>query len=372
MTSRPLTIGLLGGGQLGRMMIEAAHRLGLRVAVLDPDANGPAAQIADEVVVGAYNDLAALDRLAATASVFTTEFENVPADSLRWLSAHGPTYPSAEAVEVCQDRLLEKQFITAAGVQTVGFLPVSEAADLMAAPEGLFPGILKTRRMGYDGKGQARVASRDEAIMAFEGMGRVPCILEERVALSCEVSVILARSADSDVEVFPVSENHHEGGILATSLMPARISGALQQQAREAAARVALSLNYVGVLCVEFFVTQGGQLLANEMSPRPHNSGHATVECCEVSQFEQQARVCAGLPLGSTALLSPSRMTNLLGDLWFAEGPDQPPREPDWAQIVPPGGRLHLYGKSEARPGRKMGHITELLAESPAGHAATA
>lgn len=361
MSKEGFTIGLLGGGQLGQMMIEAAHRLGLKVAVLDPDSRGPAAQIADEVIVGAYNDLAALDRLAAVAQVFTTEFENVPADSLRWLSAHGPTYPSAEAVEVCQDRLLEKQFITAAGVRTAGFLPISEAADLMAAPDTLFPGILKTRRMGYDGKGQSRVATREEAIIAFEGMGRVPCILEERVALACEVSVILARTPDGDCEVFPVAQNHHEGGILATSLMPANITPALQQQARDAAASIALSLRYVGVLCVEFFVTQEGQLLANEMSPRPHNSGHATVECCEVSQFEQQARICAGMPLGSSALIAPSQMTNLLGDLWFPHGPDAPALEPDWSLKVPPGAVLHLYGKSEARVGRKMGHITQLL-----------
>ncbi len=365
------TIGLLGGGQLGRMMIQAAHALGLRVVVLDPQADAPACQIADEVVIGAYDDLAALDQLAAKAQVFTTEFENVPADSLRRLSAHGPCMPSADAIEVCQDRLREKQTLQQAGVPVAPFAAIDRAEQLLdvaLCPDALFPGILKTRRFGYDGKGQARVASRSEAMRAFEGMGAVPCVLEQRVPLAKEVSVILARNPEGDCAVFPLAENRHVQGILDETDLPGDVPEAVAQAAQASALRIAQTLNYVGVLCVEFFITEAGELLANEMAPRPHNSGHATIEACTTSQFAQQARICAGLRLGPTDCREPHRMKNLLGDLWLSgdpaaagqagAAPEPGATEPPWSRLVPEGATLHLYGKHSPRPGRKMGHIT--------------
>lgn len=357
-----MQIGLLGGGQLGRMMIQAAHRLGHTVALLDPDPQGPAGQLADDHVIGDFKDPAALAQFARKASVFTTEFENVPAASLRFLAEHGKTMPSADCVERAQDRLIEKAFIESAGVAVAPHWPVFSREQALALPPAAFPGILKTSRLGYDGKGQLTVVTAREAAKAFEAFGRVACLLEKRLALRQEVSVILARGADAEVAVFPLAENVHRSGILHTTTVPANVSEALAHQAQADAQAIAQAMEYVGVLCVEFFVLEDGQLVANEMAPRPHNSGHHSIEACETSQFEQQVRICTGMPLGSPGLRFPVRMTNLLGDLWFPSGSDGPVVTPDWSALT--SGEqavLHLYGKSEPRPGRKMGHITERL-----------
>ncbi|NBT75776.1 MAG: 5-(carboxyamino)imidazole ribonucleotide synthase [Betaproteobacteria bacterium] len=360
-----MNIGLLGGGQLGRMMIQAAHRLGHTVSVLDPDAHGPAGQIADEVIVGAYDDQIALGRLAAGAQVFTTEFENVPAEALRFLSRHGRTCPSAECVEVAQDRIREKRFMLQAGVAVAPFAAINTPDDLQTVPADLFPGVLKTARLGYDGKGQAAVRSLAEALVAFERMRGVPCVLERKMTLLKEVSVILARNERGETAVFPIGENEHRNGILHITTVPATLSDELTEMAKAQALRVADALEYVGVLCVEFFVAEvegRATLVANEMAPRPHNSGHYSIEACETSQFEQQVRICTQMPLGPVVLKFPVRMTNLLGDLWFPDGESQPPREPDWEQMAGhTGASLHLYGKSQPRMGRKMGHLTERL-----------
>jgi 5-(carboxyamino)imidazole ribonucleotide synthase len=359
-SGKPITIGLLGGGQLGRMMIQAAHLLGVRVAVLDPDPLGPAGQVADQVIVGAYNDPKALTELAACASVFTTEFENVPAASLRFLAQYGPTYPSADCVEIAQDRRREKAFFQKAGVAVGPFLAVTHDEHLVSAPAALFPAILKTAELGYDGKGQLAVADTDEALHAFFQFNRVPCVLEKKLPLVQEVSVILARNATGEMAVFPLAENVHRHAILETTTVPARVSEAIAEQASQAAQRVAEAMGYVGVLGVEFFVLANGQLLVNEMAPRPHNSGHFSIEACATSQFAQQVRVCANIPLGPTTLKFPARMTNLLGDLWYPDGAAGAVVAPDFSRYTQaPGSVLHLYGKSEPRPGRKMGHVTQ-------------
>ncbi|MFT3802691.1 MAG: 5-(carboxyamino)imidazole ribonucleotide synthase [Burkholderiaceae bacterium] len=348
-------LGLLGGGQLGRMFCMAAQSLGYRVCVLDPDEDGPAAATADAHLRAAYDDADALDRLAARCVAVTTEFENVPAASLARLTGSVVVAPTASAVAVAQDRRLEKRFIRAAGVDVAPYAEIDTAADLddvAKTPDALFPAILKLARLGYDGKGQARVADRAEARAAFARMGARPCVLERRVPLAIEVSVVLARGFDGEIAAYPVAENVHRDGILAVTTVPARIGPALAERALEAAARIAAALDYVGVLCVEFFVLDDGRLLANEMAPRPHNSGHYTIDACVGSQFEQQARVMAGLPLGSVRQREPAVMLNLLGDCWRAG-------EPDWAAVLAhPQARLHLYGKRDARPGRKMGHVT--------------
>lgn len=350
-------IGLLGGGQLGRMMIQAAHRLNLKVIVLDPDANGPAAQIADRVIAKDYHDIAGLTELASAATVFTTEFENVPAESLRFLAKSAPTMPTAESVAIAQNRIDEKRFIAAAGVDVAPHAVITRLDDCDDVSPTLFPGILKSATLGYDGKGQAKVHDAIELRQAFQSMGSVACVLEKMLPLEREISVICARDATGKIEIFPVGENTHRNGILAVTQLPARISPALAQRARESAGKIIAALDYVGVLCVEFFVLSGDRLIANEMAPRPHNSGHHTIEACKTSQFEQQVRICAGLPLGSTELLSPAVMLNVLGDAWWARS--DTPEEPDWQAVqAQPGVFLHLYGKSEPRVGRKMAHVT--------------
>jgi 5-(carboxyamino)imidazole ribonucleotide synthase len=343
------------------MMIQAAHQLGHTVTVLDPDPDGPAGQLADAVVVGHYADPQALAELAAQAKVFTTEFENVPADALRLLAQHGLTFPSADCVERAQDRLLEKRFLQSAGVPVAPHHAVVSVDDLLQAPSSLFPGILKTARLGYDGKGQHRVSTIEEATGAFEAMGRVPCVLEQQLPLLKEISVITARDRHGKVVTYPVGENIHRNGILHTTTLPAQIDPTLESAAKEAAQRVVQAMDYVGVLCVEFFVLEGDQLVANEMAPRPHNSGHYSIEACVTSQFEQQVRICTNMPLGPTDLRFPVRMTNILGDAWFAEDDllQQNPIEPDWQAWVAQGGVVHLYGKREPRRGRKMGHVTQ-------------
>jgi len=359
-------LGLLGGGQLGRMFCMAAQSLGYRVAVLDPGSDSPAGSVADLHVQADYDDVAALEKLAGLCAAVTTEFENVPASSLEFLAAHCSVSPAASAVAIAQDRIAEKAFVQSCGSAVAPYAVIRAAADLATLPSTLFPGILKASRLGYDGKGQARVANAEEAARAFASLGNVPCVLEQRLDLDHEVSVVLARDFDGNMAVYPVAENRHVDGILACSSVPARRTSAeTAALARASAQRIAERLEYVGVLCVEFFVTRSNELLVNEIAPRPHNSGHYSIDACITSQFEQQARILARLPLGSTRQHSPAVMLNLLGDVWFE--PDSPhAREPDWAAVLAePCARLHLYGKREARRGRKMGHVT-LLGNSAA------
>jgi 5-(carboxyamino)imidazole ribonucleotide synthase len=351
----PATLGILGGGQLGLFFVQAAHQLGYRVWVLDPDPGSPAGRQADRHLAVAYTDEAALDELAATCAAITTEFENVPAATLEYLGRRRPVHPSASAVSVCQDRIAEKTFLARHSLPVGPWLAVQAATDLDGAAATLFPGVLKTARLGYDGKGQVRVANRGEAVLAFQQLGSTPCVLEALLPLDAEISVVLARGADGETQVFPVAENQHRQGILDVSIVPARVAAGLADEARAAAKRIAAGLSYVGTLAVEFFVS-GGRLLVNEMAPRPHNSGHYTLDACRVSQYEQQVRGLCRLPLGDPAPHGSAVMVNLLGDVWF-DGARQ--REPDWARLhAVPGLHLHLYGKTEPRPGRKMGHFT--------------
>lgn len=350
-------LGMIGGGQLGRMFCHAAQSMGYKVVVLDPDTQSPAGAVAERHICAAYTDPAGLAELAAQCEAVTTEFENVPADSLRTLAASVPVRPSGDAVAVVQDRIREKAFIESAGVPVAPYCPVHTVADLQSAPDSLFPGILKVARLGYDGKGQARVATREQALAAFQEFGQAACVLEAMLPLVYEISVVMARGQDGQFHAFPVARNEHRQGILAVSTVdPSLCDPALAQQALQAAEQIAARLQYVGVMCVEFFVLADGRLIANEIAPRPHNSGHYTMNACAASQFEQQVRTLAGLPLGSSAAHSPALMLNLLGDLWFDAAGTY--REPDWVAVLAvPGASLHLYGKAQARAGRKMGHI---------------
>jgi 5-(carboxyamino)imidazole ribonucleotide synthase len=359
-------LGLLGGGQLGRMFCHAAQSLGYKVAVLDPAADGPAAMVADRHIHAGYDDPAGLAELARICRAVTTEFENVPADSLRALAARCRVSPAADAVAVVQDRIAEKAFIAGQGIPVAPHAAVRADGDLRDAPDALFPGILKVARLGYDGKGQARVQTREQALAAFEAFGRVPCVLEALMPLDHEISVVIARGFDGATVMFPLARNVHRDGILAVSTVDrAALSGpdaALESAAADAALRIAAGLDYHGVLCVEFFVLRDGSLLVNEIAPRPHNSGHYTIDACVTSQFEQQARAMAGLPLGATDLLAPAVMLNILGDIWYPAAGDAQ-REPDWAAaLAVSSAKLHLYGKHDARRGRKMGHVTIVAA----------
>lgn len=354
-------LGLLGGGQLGRMFAMAAQSMGYRVAVLDPGDHSPAGTVADRHIRADYLDAASLAELAKLCAGVTTEFENVPADAMAYLARHCRVTPSAEAVAIAQDRTREKAFVRSCGIDTAPYADISSPADIDRAGASLFPGILKVSRLGYDGKGQARVASPEAAHEAFRSFGGVPCVLEKRLALEHEVSVVVARRAAGDAITFPVAENAHANGVLDTSIVPARVAAPLADRAQQAALRLADGLDYVGVLCVEFFVVEGDVLLVNEIAPRPHNSGHYSIDACVTSQFEQQVRILAGMPLGDPAQHCPAVMVNLLGDIW-RDG------EPDWRLVLcHPRAKLHLYGKTDARPGRKMGHVTclgETLAEA--------
>jgi len=344
------TLGVLGGGQLGRMFTIAAKVMGYKVVVLDPDPHSPAGEIADVHLKAAYTDAVALMRMAELCQAVTTEFENVPAQSLETLARKCYVAPSPAAVGIAQDRLLEKTRAQEFGCTTAPFANIEDEGFLVHAwsqIEG--PALLKTRRLGYDGKGQARVDSLDELVAAFDHLGRVPCLLEGFLPLEREISVVLARNPQGEIAFFPVAENRHRNGILDVSIVPARVPEAIAASARDMAAHLAAGLDYVGVLAVEFFVLKDGRVVFNEMAPRPHNSGHYTLDACATDQFQQQVRALAGLPLGDPRLLSPVVMVNLLGDIW------QP--DPAWDKLLAhPGVQLHLYGKQEARPGRKMGH----------------
>ncbi|MDQ3138726.1 MAG: 5-(carboxyamino)imidazole ribonucleotide synthase [Gemmatimonadota bacterium] len=355
------TVGVVGGGQLGRMFTLQARTMGYRVVVLDPDPKSPAGAVADHHIRAPYDDEPALAELSSRCAAVTTEFENVPAATLERLARSSIVRPPVEAVATTQDRGVEKSFLQSHGVATAPFRIVRSKGELAAALAAIpRPALLKTSRLGYDGKGQATVETEKDAARAFDRFGGVPCVLEARLELECELSVIVARGADGDVATFPVAENRHRDGILETSVVPARIPDALAGEAQTLATRVAQAMDYVGVLGVELFVVNGGQLMVNEMAPRPHNSGHYTMDACSADQFEQQLRTLCGLPLARPWLLSPVAMVNLLGDLWSYG-------EPRWDEALKrPGVRLHLYGKSEARPGRKMGHLNCLAADPDA------
>ncbi|WP_341744153.1 5-(carboxyamino)imidazole ribonucleotide synthase [Azonexus hydrophilus] len=357
----PATLGMLGGGQLGRFFVAAAHELGYRVWVLDPDKNSPAAQIAERHFCVSYDDYVALDEFAAGCAAITTEFENVPAATLDYLAKFVPVRPHAAAVAICQHRVSEKSFLRDNGFPHGPFIEVNSDADLKAAPASLFPAILKVARFGYDGKGQATVNNIEEALLAFAQFKGEQCVLEQRLPLDYEVSVVLARDENGQVACFPTGENQHTRGILDVSIVPARTSGCMKSDAEDVAARIAEKLGYIGTMGVEFFVSRG-QLLVNEMAPRPHNSGHYTLDACVTNQFEQQVRALCGLPLGEPRAHSASVMVNLLGDLWY-DGDTY--REPDWSVLYAiPNLKLHLYGKHHARPGRKMGHFT-VIGDNP-------
>jgi 5-(carboxyamino)imidazole ribonucleotide synthase len=357
------TLGVLGGGQLGRMFVHAAQRMGYGTAVLDADPDSPAGLVAHHHVRTGYTDAAGLTRLLSLSSAVTTEFENVPARSLQTLAEAVRVAPSATSVEVAQHRAREKAFFGKAGVPCAPHALIEHEVQLAAVDAALLPGILKTAQLGYDGKGQAVVATRAELAAAWTAMGRVPCVLEQKLALAVELSVVVARGADGAVVTLPVQQNLHRGGILAVTQVPAPdVPDATQREATDAARAIARAIDYVGVLCVEFFVLADGRLVANEMAPRPHNSGHHSIEACDVSQFELQVRTLAGLPLAPPRLLCPAVMLNLLGDLWPGSGTAAfaaAGGQPDWARVLAlPGAHLHLYGKREARQGRKMGHLT--------------
>jgi 5-(carboxyamino)imidazole ribonucleotide synthase len=347
------TLGVMGGGQLARMFVHAAQQLGYSTAVLDPDSTSPAGLVAHHHLQSDYADLGALARLAERCDAVTTEFENVPAASLARLAERRPVAPGAAAVAVCQNRAAEKAHFIRCAVACAPHALIDSTDQLAASPDDLLPGILKTARLGYDGKGQVRVATRAELAAAWASLDRVPCVLEKMLPLAHEISVIVARGADGEIVHLPLQQNLHRDGVLAVTQVPAPdVAADVQQRAIRNAHTIAAALGYVGVLCVEFFVLRDGSLVANEMAPRPHNSGHHSIDACDVSQFELQVRAMTGAPMVAPRLHSPCVMLNLLGDLWL-------PHPPNWAGILRlPGAHLHLYGKSQARPGRKMGHLT--------------
>ena len=360
------TLGVMGGGQLGRMFVHAAQRLGYFTAVLDADPQSPAGLVSHHHIQTGYSDAAGLAQLAALCAAVTTEFENVPAGALAQLAASRPVAPGAAVVAIAQDRLQEKAHFSAcaaaSGVACAPYAVLQTPAQLAAVPATLLPGILKTARMGYDGKGQVRVKTAAELAAAWGELKQVPCVLEKMLPLQAELSVLVARGQDGQVVSFAPQRNVHVDGILAvTHAYEACLPPALAARARAATEAIAAQIGYVGLMCVEFFVVTGadGQdtLVVNEMAPRPHNSGHYTLDACDVSQFDLQVHAMAGLPLPAPRQHSPAIMLNLLGDIWFdASGHE---RTPDWCAVLAlPGAHLHLYGKTEARRGRKMGHLT--------------
>jgi 5-(carboxyamino)imidazole ribonucleotide synthase len=365
------TLGVLGGGQLGRMFVHAAQAMGYFTAVLDADPTSPAGLVSHHHIQTGYEDAAGLAELARLADAVTTEFENVPATALAALGALRPVSPAAGAVAVAQDRAQEKAHFVRCGVACAPYAVIETAEQLAAVPADLLPGILKTARMGYDGKGQVRVKTAAELAAAWESVGRVACVLEKMLPLALECSVIVARGADGACVHLPVQRNLHRDGILAvTEVHAANLPDTVARQAIAGAISIATGLAYVGVLCVEFFVLQDGSLVVNEIAPRPHNSGHYSQNACDVSQFELQVRTMAGLPLTQPRQHSPAFMLNLLGDLWFAADGSQ--QTPPWAEVLAlPGTHLHLYGKRDAKRGRKMGHLN-ITADSADAARATA
>ena len=365
------TLGVLGGGQLGRMFVHAAQAMGYFTAVLDPDPESPAGLISHHHLRSAYNDPDALAELARLCDAITTEFENVPASALAALAGQRPVAPAARCVAVAQDRAQEKAHFVACGVPCAPYAVIETPAQLAAVGSDLLPGILKTARLGYDGKGQRRVADAAQLAAAWDELGQVPCVLEKMLPLQLECSVLIARGHDGATVHLPVQRNLHRDGILAvTEVYEGNVPPALASQAVAAAISIAHGLGYVGVLCVEFFVLQDGSLVVNEIAPRPHNSGHYSQDACDLSQFGLQVRTMAGLPLVAPRQHSPTVMLNLLGDLWFTQGTQA--RTPPWNEVLAlPGAQLHLYGKSAPKHGRKMGHLN-IVAATPEAARATA
>lgn len=358
----PAMLGMLGGGQLGRFFVIAAHEMGYHVTVLDPDANSPAGKIADVHICAAFDDKVALEKMANSCATISTEFENVPADTLSFLAQTTLVRPSAQSVAIAQHRVSEKNFLKESGLPVAPYFVINAEADLPDDASDIYPAILKVARFGYDGKGQARVKNLEEAQLAYAQFSREECVLEKMLKLDYEVSVVLARDAHGNVATFPTSENSHLNGILDISIVPARGSDAVSYQAQKLAISVAEKLNYTGVMGVEFFVCNG-ELLVNEIAPRPHNSGHYTLDACVTNQFEQQVRVMTGLPLGSSRQHSAAVMVNLLGDIWSTDATTGAQAEPDWLQAFNNAQlKMHLYGKHAARAGRKMGHYTVINA----------
>lgn len=343
-------IGILGGGQLGRMTALAAANLGYRSHIFCPESNCPAIQVSALATVAAYDDAGALARFADAVDVVTFEFENVPAATAAVLAKHKAVHPRPQILAICQDRLKEKDFLRAHGVGTTEYRKVADAAGLAKALGELGGSIVKTARWGYDGKGQIGLKPGDDAAAVWAQLETDEAILEARVDFACEISVVLARGADGAIVSYVPVENRHTNGILATTVAPADIAPPLAAHADDIARRVAVALDLVGVLAVEMFVTKGGDVLVNELAPRPHNSGHWTIDACVTSQFEQLVRAVCGLPLGSTERRCKAVMTNLIGAdvaLWRNA-------------VAEPNAKLHLYGKNDALPGRKMGHVTRL------------
>ncbi|WP_066710126.1 5-(carboxyamino)imidazole ribonucleotide synthase [Curvibacter delicatus] len=351
---QPATLGVMGGGQLGRMFVQAAQRMGYFTAVLDPDPASPAGLVSHHHIQTGYLDEQGLAQLMQRSAAITTEFENVPAPALRTLGAQRPVAPAADAVAIAQDRAQEKAHFTRCGVPVAPYAVIETPEQLAAVKDELLPGIVKTTRLGYDGKGQIRVKTRAELAAAWDELKHVPCVLEKMLPLKLECSVIVARGWDGACVNFPVQRNLHRDGILAvTEVYEGNLPPALAEQAVAATKSIANGLQYVGVLCVEFFVLQDDTLIVNEMAPRPHNSGHYTLDACDQSQFDLQVRTLAGLPLVQPRAYGPSIMLNLLGDVWLAFN-----NAPPWDQVLAlPGTHLHLYGKLDAKPGRKMGHL---------------
>lgn len=349
------TLGMLGGGQLGRMFTIAARTMGYDVVVLDPDKESPAGKLATKHICANYSDQAALDKMAKSCNAVTTEFENVPASTLEALAATCPVRPGAQAVTITQDRIHEKNFLKDNGFPTAPFAVIHSLQDLEKNISKIgTPAILKVSRFGYDGKGQFSIKAESDINNAWKTLNGEACVLEQRMPLDIEVSVVLARGLKGEVSTYPVSENIHEEGILDVTVVPARIDKELEKKVCGMAKQIATALDYVGTMAVEFFISNG-ELLVNEIAPRPHNSGHYTLDACVTDQFEQQVRAVCGLPLGDTRLLSPVVMINMLGDIWHHG------KAPKWEILLDhPNVKLHLYGKREARPGRKMGHFNVL------------
>jgi len=351
------TLGMLGGGQLGRMFVTAAQTMGYKVIVLEPDVNSPAGIIADQHLIAKYTDEDALAQLAEQCDAVTTEFENIPATVLSFLEAKTVVHPSSKALSSTQNRLVEKAFIESLGINVAPYAAIRSMEDIDAIADSFqFPAIIKAASFGYDGKGQAVCKSADDVRAAFTALKQVECVLEQRINLEREISTVLARSQSGDVTNFPVAENVHVNGILHSTTVPSSVPEQQAQKAIEMADTIAEGLGYVGTMAVEFFISKEGDILANEIAPRPHNSGHFTLDACETSQFEQQVRMLCGLPSGNCELTSPVVMMNLLGDVWGSS-------QPHWDTLLSqPQNKLHLYGKKEARPGRKMGHFNVLAA----------
>lgn len=346
------TIGIIGGGQLGRMLAIAAARLNFRTVILEPQKDCPAAQVADAQIVAPYDDPAALEELASRCDIVTYEFENVPVAAAERLQRALPVHPPAKALDVAQDRLTEKRFLNSCGIETAKFHAVDSQADLEKALADFGgQGVLKTRSMGYDGKGQRVFRSpADSSQGVYDALGSVPLILESFVAFEREISVIAARAANGEIRCYDPAENVHRNGILHTSTLPASVPAATAEAANNAASKLLAALDYVGVIGMEFFVMADGALIANEIAPRVHNSGHWTEAACIVSQFEQHIRAVTGLALGDPGRHSDCVMTNLIGDDML--------NVPNW--LATPDVLVHLYGKTQSRPGRKMGHVTQL------------